>query len=160
MKSFSIAKPIFFLTFFVILSSFFVPPLFVSAEQGGTAQTYGDSFGSGASSQTGGAGSGSQTGGAGSSGGVAIQNPLNGINSISEFVQKLLQAVVAIGVPIAVLFIVLAGFKFITARGNPEELAKARTNFVHVVIGVAIFIGAWAIAQLIVATLRQIGANV
>lgn len=89
-----------------------------------------------------------------------IQNPLNGINSVSDFIKKLLQAVIVIGVPIAALFIILAGFKFITAQGNSEQLATARTNFIHVVIGVGIFIGAWALSELIVATLRSAGIPV
>ena len=90
---------------------------------------------------------------------ATIQNPLK-VNSIAEFISALLKAVIAIGVPIAILFIVLAGFKFIAAQGSPEKLAEARSNFVYVVIGIAIFIGASALAELVMATLRQIGVNV
>lgn len=96
----------------------------------------------------------------GSSGSRTIQNPLNGINSIAQFISALLRAVIAIGIPIAILFIVLAGFKFIAAQGSPDKLSEARTNFLYVVIGIAIFIGASALAELVVATLRQIGVNV
>lgn len=92
----------------------------------------------------------------GTSGSASIQNPLQ-VKTVSEFIEKLLKAVIQIGVPIAVLFIILAGFKFITAQGSPDELAKARRNFFYVLIGIAIFIGAWALAQLIVATLRNAG---
>lgn len=96
----------------------------------------------------------------GSGGSRTIQNPLNGINSIAQFISALLRAVIAIGIPIAILFIVLAGFKFIAAQGSPDKLSEARTNFLYVVIGIAIFIGASALAELVVATLRQIGVNV
>lgn len=95
----------------------------------------------------------------GSGGSRTIQNPLK-VNSIAEFISALLRAVIAIGIPIAVLFIVLAGFKFIAAQGSPSALAEARSNFIYVVIGIAIFIGASAIAELVMATLRQIGVNV
>ncbi len=95
----------------------------------------------------------------GSAGSQTIQNPLK-VNSIGEFISALLKAIIAIGIPIAILFIVLAGFKFIAAQGNPEDLKKARQNFLYVVIGIAIFIGAYALAELIMATLRQIGVNV
>lgn len=89
-----------------------------------------------------------------------ITNPLGNISSVSQFIEALLKAVVKIGLPLAVLFVVLAGFKFISAQGNPEQLATARRNFIHVVIGIAIFIGAWALAQLILQTLKDIGVNV
>ena len=95
----------------------------------------------------------------GSSGSRTIQNPLR-VNSIAEFISALLRAVIAIGIPIAILFIVLAGFKFIAAQGSPDKLSEARTNFLYVVIGIAIFIGASALAELIMATIRQIGINV
>lgn len=95
----------------------------------------------------------------GSGGSRTIQNPLQ-VNSISQFISALLKAVIAIGVPIAILFIVLAGFKFVAAQGSPDKLSEARTNFMYVVIGIAIFIGASALAEIIMATLRQIGVNV
>jgi|GEM_PF-1392506 len=98
--------------------------------------------------------------GSGGGGTGRIENPLRGIDSVSQFIEKILKAVVLIGVPIAVLFLVLAGFRFITAQGAPEELKKARANFVHVVIGIAIFIGAWELANLILYTLRSIGISV
>lgn len=91
---------------------------------------------------------------------VKLTNPLGGVTTISQFVQLLLRAVVAIGIPIAIFFIVFAGFKFVVAQGNSEKLSEARRNFVHVVIGIAIFLGAWTLAMIIQSTLQQIGANV
>jgi hypothetical protein len=48
-------------------------------------------------------------------------NPL-GVSSFCGLVKVLLDAALVIGIPIAVLFIVYAGFKFVMAQGNPEEL--------------------------------------
>lgn len=91
---------------------------------------------------------------------VGIENPLRGINSISEFFRRLFDAAIMIGIPIAVFFIILSGFRFIAAQGNQEKLTDARRNFMYTVIGVAIFIGAWALSQLIAGTLRAIGVGV
>ena len=90
---------------------------------------------------------------------AVIQNPIGAGTTISGFIDKLLTAVIQIGIPIAVLFFILAGFKFIVAQGKPAELEAARRNFLHVVIGVAIFLGASALAKLIVGTLKQIGVT-
>ena len=99
--------------------------------------------------------SGSVTGPGGAN---QLVNPL-GVSSFPQLVQKLLQAALVIGIPIAVLFIVWAGFKFILARGNPEALKEARTNLLHTLIGVGIFVGASLIASIIVSTLQQLGAT-
>lgn len=87
-----------------------------------------------------------------------IQNPLK-VGNFCQLIKIVLQAILVIGVPIAVVFLVIVGFKFIIARGNPGELDKAKADFLHTVIGIAIFIGAWAIAKLIAATLVALGAS-
>lgn len=92
------------------------------------------------------------------SGPNALQNPL-AVDSICGLIALLLKAAIAIGIPIAVLFIVYAGFKFVVARGSPGELSEARANFVATLIGIAIFIGASLIANVIIATLGQLGVN-
>ena len=88
-----------------------------------------------------------------------LQNPLKNISNFCQLIKVVLQAILVIGVPIAVVFLVIVGFKFIIARGNPAELDKAKADFLHTVIGIAIFIGAWAIAKLIAATLAALGAS-
>ena len=92
------------------------------------------------------------------SGTYTLQNPLQ-VCSISDLIALLLHAAIVIGIPIAVLFIVYAGFKFILARGSPGELSEARSNLVYTLIGVAIFIGASLIANVIIATLQQLGVQ-
>ncbi len=82
-------------------------------------------------------------------------NPLK-FNSIQGFVEGFLQAVVYVGFPIAVLFVVYSGFKFVFAQGNPEDLAKAKKNFMWTIIGVGLFLGAWALAMMIKGTIAQL----
>lgn len=89
---------------------------------------------------------------------ATIENPLK-VGNFCQLIKLVLQAILVIGVPIAVVFLVIVGFKFIIARGNPAELEKAKADFLHTVIGIAIFIGAWAIAKLIAATLVALGAS-
>ena len=96
----------------------------------------------------------------GSSGGKTnvLTNPL-GNKSICGLVTGLLQAVMVIGIPIAILFIVWAGFKFVLAQGNPGALEKARTNFLNVIIGIAIFVGASLIGSVIINTVKALGVQ-
>ena len=77
-----------------------------------------------------------------------ICNPIN-VTSINDFVLKILQGVVKIGIPIIALAIIYSGFLFVSAQGNDEKLTKAKNALLYSVIGAAILLGSWAIAQLI-----------
>lgn len=88
----------------------------------------------------------------------SVPNPLSA-NSFCGLIKNILQAAIAIGIPVAVLFIVYAGFKFVLARGNPEKLAEARMNFLWTVIGIAIFLGAWLLANVVANTVNALGGN-
>lgn len=87
-----------------------------------------------------------------------VPNPL-AASSFCGLIKNILQAAIAIGIPVAVLFIVYAGFKFVLARGNPEKLAEARMNFLWTVIGIAIFLGAWLLANVVANTVNALGGN-
>jgi len=91
--------------------------------------------------------------GCGSSGG-GLSNPLRNICSFEDFVALLLQAVINIGLPIAVLFIVYSGFLFVTAQGNETKLQKAKDTFFYTIIGVTVFLGSWALALIVKSTIK------
>lgn len=90
-----------------------------------------------------------------------LANPLEGgnIDSIPKLVETLLRIILTIGVPIIALAIIYAGFKFVTAQGNPEKLKEAKSTFVWVVVGAAILLSAYAIATGISATIADIRGN-
>jgi hypothetical protein len=89
---------------------------------------------------------------------TTLSNPLN-FYSICGLVKAIFNVILTLGTPIAVLFLVYAGFRFIVARGNPGELQKARTNLVHVILGIAIFLGAWILGQIIASTINSIATS-
>jgi hypothetical protein len=60
---------------------------------------------------------------------------------------------------VAVLFLVWSGFRFILARGRPGELEAARRNFYFVIIGIAVFLGAWTLATIISATVQTLDTS-
>jgi uncharacterized membrane protein len=111
--------------------------------------------------QTGFSGNTQPTGYSGNSGGTsnAVVNPLGNINSFCGLIKAILQGVIAIGIPIAVLFIVFAGFKFVLALGNPGKLQEARKNLMYTLIGIGIFLGAWLLALVIANTVNALGAG-
>jgi hypothetical protein len=88
-----------------------------------------------------------------------VQNPLGNINSFCGLIKALLTAIIAIGIPVAVLFIVFAGFKFVIAMGNPSKLGEARRNLGYTLAGIGIFLGAWLLAMVIANTVNALGAG-
>ena len=77
-----------------------------------------------------------------------LTNPL-AASSFSQLVENITRIVAQIGVPVAVFFIVYAGFLFVTARGSEDQLKTAKRTFLWTIIGVALILGAWAIARAI-----------
>lgn len=86
-----------------------------------------------------------------------LGNPLKAeFSSIPLFIAGALKVIVMLALPIIVLFFVIAGFKFISAQGNPSKLEEARKNFVWVVIGALLIMGAWVLATLLANTVSQL----
>jgi hypothetical protein len=84
-----------------------------------------------------------------------LENPI-AVDSIGGLVEKILDIVLIIGVPIVAFFIIYSGFLFVTARGNPEGLEKAKTTFIYTLIGAALLLGAWVLAQGIADTINSL----
>ncbi len=104
-----------------------------------------------------------QPGGTGSSSGCTgnncLQNPLqgSGTNNIFQLLAKILDIVIKLGIPIAVLFIVWAGFKFVTAQGSEDKLKEAKKNLAYTLLGIAIFIASALLVKIIEGTLTRLG---
>ncbi|MEK7551893.1 MAG: pilin [Patescibacteria group bacterium] len=80
--------------------------------------------------------------------------------TIVSFLNFILENIVLpIGGVIAVLFLVYAGFLFVTARGNEEQLEHAKSTLKWTIIGIAILFGSLVISNGIKDTICQI-ANI
>src|SRR5262245_24497444 len=91
-----------------------------------------------------------------------ICSPLNpNFSSIPNFFAGVLRVMVQIGLPIVALFLLIAGYKFVSAGGNSSKLEEAKENFKYVIIGALLVLGAWVIATLIGNTVGQVvGSNI
>jgi hypothetical protein len=93
-----------------------------------------------------------------SSGSSGIKNPLN-VNSIQDLISAALKFVVNLLAIAGVVYIIWTGFLFVKAQGNPKELETAKKSFFNAIIGMAIILGAWAIATAIANTINQVTNN-
>lgn len=88
---------------------------------------------------------------------AGLDNPLSeNYSSIPQFISGALKVMVMVALPIITLFMVYSGFLFVLAQGNQEQLSKAKTNFVYVVIGAILILGAWVFASLLGGTISEL----
>lgn len=86
-----------------------------------------------------------------------INNPLStDINSIPKLIEVILNIVITIGVPIVVLAIIYSGFLFVSAQGNESKLKTAKSAIIFTLIGAALLLGSWVIANAIQGTINEI----
>lgn len=76
----------------------------------------------------------------------SLPKPGTGVGRFVEF------ANVAIGIfaAIAVLVIVIAGFQYIVAKGEPQALAKAKDVIMYALLGLGVCIMAFAIVNFVI----------
>ncbi len=84
-----------------------------------------------------------------------IDNPI-GPATVNEFIKTILEGVIRIGIPIIALALVYCGFLFVSARGNTEKINTAKDSLIYTLVGAAILLGSWAIAQLISNTVLKL----
>lgn len=86
-------------------------------------------------------------------------NPVPSITSIPGLINTFLIGALKIGIPVVALAIIYCGFLFVKARGKPEEINKAKEALLYTLIGAAILLGSWAIAQMIQTTVTGLDTS-
>jgi hypothetical protein len=95
----------------------------------------------------------------------AVNNPTFKITFANPFKENTIYGLITtiindilmpIGGVIAVVMIIYAGFKYVTAGGNTTQIAEATKALQYAVIGAAILLGAWVIANAIKETIDEL----
>jgi len=63
--------------------------------------------------------------------------------------QVALRFLLTLAFTIAVIFIVIGGYRYVTARGNEEAAEEAKKTLFHAVVGVILIAAAWIILAII-----------
>jgi hypothetical protein len=90
---------------------------------------------------------------------IAIENPLkDSISSLPALITAILNIFKILMIPVIVFFIILSGFKYVTAQGNPGQIEEATTSLTYAVIGGVLVLAAVAIAEIIKNTVASFSA--
>lgn len=89
---------------------------------------------------------------------VHFTNPFKGGNNdlMSLLTVILNDVVMPVAAVVVVLYIIYAGFTFVTAQGKPVEIQKAQQRLLWALIGAGILLGATAISHAVQGTVNQL----
>lgn len=79
---------------------------------------------------------------------AALNVPLPRVGTDNKL-HEILNIVLGISGAVAVLIIVLAGFRYITSQGNPNEITMARNAIIYSLVGLVVIISAFAIVNFV-----------
>lgn len=75
---------------------------------------------------------------------------------INDLLLAVVKEVMKYGLLLIVFFLVLAGFKFVVAQGNPEKINEAKKMLVWVIVGAFVLIGVLVIREAVCGTVDKI----
>ena len=74
-------------------------------------------------------------------------------SSLSTMITTISNTILAIVGVVAVLFLILGGFQYITSAGNPEQIGKAKNTVLYAIIGIIVAILAYVIVNFVITKL-------
>lgn len=84
-----------------------------------------------------------------------LNNPFASSSSLDGLLFEILNVVLIIAIPIIMFFLIYAGFTFVTARGNPEQVKQAWRSLLYGLIGAVIILGGYAIFAIIESVVNE-----
>ncbi len=91
---------------------------------------------------------------------VTLENPLSAGDTFEEILCKVGDWLIQIGAPIAVFMVLVGAFQIMTSGGEPEKLNKGKKTILWTVVGYAILVIGWGIAEVIANVLGGNAPNV
>lgn len=79
---------------------------------------------------------------------VCIRNPLQ-FESLEQLLDAIIDFLIKIGAPLAVIMIIYAGLTWMFAAGEPEKISKARSIIIWTIVGYSIILVAKGILLVI-----------
>ncbi|MEO0132995.1 MAG: hypothetical protein ABIK73_08725 [candidate division WOR-3 bacterium] len=76
-----------------------------------------------------------------------INLPFNNLSDVFGF---LVNVVLGVGIAVTIIFLILGGIQYITARGDSKAAGQAREALTNAVIGFIVVIGAFTIRTIVV----------
>lgn len=80
---------------------------------------------------------------------VTLTNPLGDVNTIPDVLNRIIDFLLIVAAPIAVIMTIWSAYLFVTAGESQDKVKTARKTLLYVIIGVAILILSKGIVNLV-----------
>jgi len=88
---------------------------------------------------------------------LAVDVPqLTKASNVQQLILSIINALMPLFLALAIFFLVLAGFKFITARGEPGKIKEAQQTFLWTLVGIACVVSGKIIVAVLLDILKKI----
>jgi len=81
---------------------------------------------------------------------------LNGSQSLSDLIVRVVNILLTFGGVIAVVFVIIGGYQYLVSGGNEETAEKGKKTLINAIIGIVVIVLAYAIINVIV---NLVGSN-
>jgi hypothetical protein len=75
---------------------------------------------------------------------------ISGANNVNELIEKVITALLGVAFAIAVLFIIIGGFWYMTSAGNENQARKGRDTLLYALLGTIVIIMSYVIVSFVV----------
>ena len=77
-------------------------------------------------------------------------------NTLLQLITRISNILLLLVGLVAVLFIIIGGFQYITSAGNPENVSKAKNTILYAIIGIIVTLLSYAIVKFIIDALTKV----
>ncbi len=81
--------------------------------------------------------------------GNAYAAEAGGVDAVKTFIENLIKIASLIAGSVAVFFVIVGGYRYVTSTNNPEKLEGAKGTLIHAGVGLAIIIAANVIINIV-----------
>jgi hypothetical protein len=89
-----------------------------------------------------------------SSGGTGLRDTFFGASTVTGLILSIINIILALAGLIAVLVLIIGGFRYVTSFGNDEQVGQAKKMIINAIIGIVIIILSFVIVRVISNTLN------
>ncbi len=86
----------------------------------------------------------------------SLSNPIPRVGDLPALIAMLINIFMFIASPILVVMLIYSGYLFVSAQGNGDQIAEARTILLWTIIGGAIVAGAKILAVIVANTMSAV----
>lgn len=79
----------------------------------------------------------------------SVFSPAGLFDNLGNLISSIIQLMITAGAVLCIIFIIVGGFKFITAAGDEKSIASAKATLTYAIIGLIVILLAFIIVQVV-----------